>query len=193
MDLTDPTQVSDDLSVVLPFCQDREIGDPWSNLPSQASQISNLRVQLRDLASVNKVESNGKRLPASSSCLHRHAHTCMHTPHTDTKVHIIIPHMTIPQAILLCVLVLRQYTTLNILIYITNIFLFLKIYLFIICVYTVAVFKYSRRGHQIFVTDGCEPPCGCWDLNSGPLEEQSVLLTAEPSHRPPSAIPFLEN
>jgi hypothetical protein len=28
--------------------------------------------------------------------------------------------------------------------------------------------------------DGCEPPCGCWDLNSGPLEEQSVLLTAEP-------------
>jgi hypothetical protein len=31
------------------------------------------------------------------------------------------------------------------------------------------------------ITDGCEPPCGCWDLNSGPLEEQSVLLTAEPS------------
>jgi hypothetical protein len=21
--------------------------------------------------------------------------------------------------------------------------------------------------------DGCEPPCGCWDLNSGPSEEQS--------------------
>jgi hypothetical protein len=32
--------------------------------------------------------------------------------------------------------------------------------------------------------DGCEPPCGCWDLNSGPLEEQSALLTAEPSHQP---------
>jgi hypothetical protein len=29
-------------------------------------------------------------------------------------------------------------------------------------------------------TDGCEPPCGCWELNSGPLEEQSVLLTTEP-------------
>ena len=28
--------------------------------------------------------------------------------------------------------------------------------------------------------DGCEPSCGCWDLNSGPLAEQSVLLTAEP-------------
>ena len=22
------------------------------------------------------------------------------------------------------------------------------------------------------ITDGCEPPCGCWELNSGPLEEQ---------------------
>ena len=32
--------------------------------------------------------------------------------------------------------------------------------------------------------DGCEPPCGCWDLNSGPSEEQSVLLTAEPSLQP---------
>jgi hypothetical protein len=30
-----------------------------------------------------------------------------------------------------------------------------------------------------------EPPCGCWDLNSGPLEEQSVLLTIEPSLQPP--------
>ena len=30
------------------------------------------------------------------------------------------------------------------------------------------------------ITDGCEPPCGCWQLNSGPLEEQLVLLTAEP-------------
>jgi hypothetical protein len=31
------------------------------------------------------------------------------------------------------------------------------------------------------VTDGCEPPYSCWELNSGPLEEQPVLLTAEPS------------
>jgi len=34
------------------------------------------------------------------------------------------------------------------------------------------------------ITDGCEPPCGCWELNSGPLEEQSVLLTTEPSLQP---------
>jgi hypothetical protein len=25
--------------------------------------------------------------------------------------------------------------------------------------------------------DGCEPPCGCWDLNSWPSEEQSGALT----------------
>ena len=35
------------------------------------------------------------------------------------------------------------------------------------------------------ITYGCEPPCGCWELNSGPLEYQSVLLTAEPSLQPP--------
>jgi hypothetical protein len=34
------------------------------------------------------------------------------------------------------------------------------------------------------ITGGCEPPCGCWDLNSGPLEEQSVLLPSESSRQP---------
>lgn len=31
---------------------------------------------------------------------------------------------------------------------------------------------------------GCEPPCGCWELNSGSLGEQPVLLTAEASLQP---------
>ena len=35
-----------------------------------------------------------------------------------------------------------------------------------------------------FITDGCEPPCGCRELNSGPLEEQAMLLTSEPSLSP---------
>jgi hypothetical protein len=34
------------------------------------------------------------------------------------------------------------------------------------------------------ITDGCEPPCGCWELNPEPLEEQSVFLTSEPSLQP---------
>ena len=42
--------------------------------------------------------------------------------------------------------------------------------------------------HQKRVSDlimgGCEPPCGCWDLNSEPSEEQSVPLPTEPSHQP---------
>jgi hypothetical protein len=39
------------------------------------------------------------------------------------------------------------------------------------------------RSPGIGVTDGCEPPCGYWELNLGPLE-QSVLLTTEPSLQP---------
>ena len=30
-----------------------------------------------------------------------------------------------------------------------------------------------------------ELPCGCWELNLGPLEEQPVLLTTEPSLQSP--------
>jgi hypothetical protein len=44
-----------------------------------------------------------------------------------------------------------------------------------------------------FIRDGCEPPCGCWDLNSGPLEEQSALLTTEPSHQPKLIVLKQEN
>ena len=38
-----------------------------------------------------------------------------------------------------------------------------------------------QKGASDPITDGCKPPCGCWELNSGPLEEWSVLLIAEPS------------
>ena len=41
-------------------------------------------------------------------------------------------------------------------------------------------------------TDSCELPLGCSKLNPGLLEEQSVLLTIEPSLQPPlSPPPFL--
>jgi hypothetical protein len=57
-------------------------------------------------------------------------------------------------------------------------FFFFKIYLFIIiCKYTVAVLQTHQKRESDLVTDGCEPPCGCWDLNSGPSEEQSGALT----------------
>ena len=34
------------------------------------------------------------------------------------------------------------------------------------------------------VTDGCEPTYRGWELNLDPLEEQQVLLTAEPFLQP---------
>ena len=40
--------------------------------------------------------------------------------------------------------------------------------------------KATRTGD----TDGCEPPCGCWEMNLGPLQEPQVLLTAEPFLQP---------
>jgi hypothetical protein len=42
----------------------------------------------------------------------------------------------------------------------------------------------AREGIWSFgtgVTDGCEPPCECWELNLSLLDEQPVLLTTEPS------------
>lgn len=43
----------------------------------------------------------------------------------------------------------------------------------------------TSRGRQIplrtKVTDGCELHSGCWRLNWGPLQEQSVLFTTERS------------
>jgi hypothetical protein len=39
----------------------------------------------------------------------------------------------------------------------------------------------SPRGD---ISDDLEPPCGCWEPNPGPPEEQPVYLTAEPSPSP---------
>jgi hypothetical protein len=52
------------------------------------------------------------------------------------------------------------------------------------CEYTAAVLHTHQKRASDSITDGCEPPCSCWELNSGPLEEQSVLLTTEPSLQP---------
>jgi hypothetical protein len=42
-----------------------------------------------------------------------------------------------------------------------------------------------RRGSKIpprtGVFKGCELPCGCWESNLSPLEEQPVFLPTEPS------------
>jgi hypothetical protein len=48
----------------------------------------------------------------------------------------------------------------------------------------IIISTYTGAGVSDLIMDGCEAQCGCWDLNSGPSEEQSVLLTTEPSHQP---------
>ena len=61
-----------------------------------------------------------------------------------------------------------------------------KRFIIVICKYTVSVIClhiHQKRASDL-IMDGCEPPCGCWDLNSGPSEEQSMLLTAEPFLQP---------
>jgi hypothetical protein len=60
---------------------------------------------------------------------------------------------------------------------------------FILCIWVYcSYFQTHQKRASDPITDGCEPPCGCWKLNSGPLEEQWVLLML--SH---FSSPFLEN
>jgi hypothetical protein len=38
---------------------------------------------------------------------------------------------------------------------------------------------------RIGIIDNCELPCGCWELNLSPLEEQPMLLTTKQFLKPP--------
>ena len=46
------------------------------------------------------------------------------------------------------------------------------------------VYPVGQKRAPDLIVNGYEPPRGCWELNSGPLEEPSVLLTTEPSLQP---------
>ena len=41
-----------------------------------------------------------------------------------------------------------------------------------------------QKRASYLIVDDCKLPCGCWKLNWGPLKEQPILLTAEPSLQP---------
>jgi hypothetical protein len=63
--------------------------------------------------------------------------------------------------------------------YILSRLFFLKdLFIVLMWVHYSCLQTHQKRELDSF-TDGCEP-CGFWELNWGPLEEQSVLLTAEP-------------
>ena len=55
--------------------------------------------------------------------------------------------------------------------------------------------KSSAKAHQVEGKDSTGGKrrgivCGCWEFNLGPLEEQLVLLTAEPSLQPSGKLSF---
>ena len=50
--------------------------------------------------------------------------------------------------------------------------------------YTIFCVSAGQERASDLISDDCEPPCGCWELNSGPLEEQAMLLSTEPSLQP---------
>jgi hypothetical protein len=62
-------------------------------------------------------------------------------------------------------------------------FIHLKIYLLlhISTLYDCSCLQTCQKRMSDPIRGGCEPPFGCWDLNS---EEQSVLLSTEPSPQP---------
>jgi hypothetical protein len=66
---------------------------------------------------------------------------------------------------------------------ICRLFFFKFIYL-----YMSASSAYTPAWQTIPFMNGHELPCVCWELNSGPLEEQPVRLTAEPSLQPPAFV-----
>ena len=62
---------------------------------------------------------------------------------------------------------------------------FFKNCLFILCIWVLCSCLQTHQKRALDpITVGCKPSCHCWELNSGPLEEQSVLLTTEPSLQP---------
>jgi hypothetical protein len=52
------------------------------------------------------------------------------------------------------------------------VFVLINLFLFILCLSALSACTHSCQVRALeLITDGCEPPCGCWELNSGSLEE----------------------
>lgn len=52
------------------------------------------------------------------------------------------------------------------------------------CVWCLQRSEESIRFLGTGVMDGSEPPCGCWEVNPGPLQEQQTFSPTEPSFQP---------
>lgn len=58
------------------------------------------------------------------------------------------------------------------------------VYGYSVCVWCVQMSEETVRFSEVEVTGICEPLHRCWEFNTGPLEEQHVLLDTEPSLQP---------
>jgi hypothetical protein len=63
--------------------------------------------------------------------------------------------------------------------FLVSFYLFLILCALVFCLYACLCEGVVSPGTG--VTDSCGLPCGCWELNPGPLEEQRVLLITKPS------------
>jgi hypothetical protein len=74
-------------------------------------------------------------------------------------------------------------------------YVYMYVCVYVVCMYVcmmyvcvlcacLVVIEEGTRFPKTGVTDGSEPPCWCWELNPGPLQEQTALLTTEPSLQP---------
>lgn len=62
--------------------------------------------------------------------------------------------------------------------------LYMCLFCLYVCLYTMYIEpEEAIRALGTGVEDGFELPFGCWELTTGPMQEQTVLLTIEP---PPS-------
>ena len=66
----------------------------------------------------------------------------------------------------------------------SRVLFFLSFYLLFYVYWCFAYMYVCVKVSDIGVMDSCELPCGCWELNLGPLEDQSMLLTTELSLQP---------
>jgi hypothetical protein len=49
------------------------------------------------------------------------------------------------------------------------------------------------RAPRLRATDGYALPCGYWELNPGPLQEQQMLLNAEPFLQPQGLVLIIKS
>ena len=62
---------------------------------------------------------------------------------------------------------------------------FKDLFIYLLCVqHSASMYACTPERAPDLITDDYETPRGCLELNSGPLEEQPVLLTTEPSLQP---------